>query len=86
MNFCYTFDMKTAISIPDPIFEAADGCAHRLGMSRSELYTKAVTEYIQRHKTYQVREKLDAIYAVEDSGLENELDTMQIRSIPKEEW
>lgn len=32
--------MKTAISIPDPIFEAAEGFARRLGMSRSELYAR----------------------------------------------
>jgi len=38
--------MKIAISIPDPIFQAAEGLAHRLGISRSELYAEALAEYM----------------------------------------
>jgi metal-responsive CopG/Arc/MetJ family transcriptional regulator len=34
--------MKTAVSMPDSIFEAAEALAKRLRMSRSQLYTKAV--------------------------------------------
>jgi metal-responsive CopG/Arc/MetJ family transcriptional regulator len=34
--------MKTAVSIPDPLFEAADNLAGRLGISRSELYARAL--------------------------------------------
>ena len=41
--------MKTAISIPDPVFEAADQLAARIGMSRSELYATAVAEFMDRH-------------------------------------
>ncbi|EIJ36932.1 hypothetical protein Thini_4454 [Thiothrix nivea DSM 5205] len=37
--------MKTAISIPDPVFQAAELFARHFGISRSELYTKAVEEY-----------------------------------------
>jgi len=46
--------MKTAISIPDPIFQAAEGLAHCLGISRSELYAKAVAEYMKSHKNKNV--------------------------------
>jgi hypothetical protein len=34
--------MKTAISIPDAIFEQAEELAQKQGLSRSELYTKAI--------------------------------------------
>ena len=34
--------MKTAISIPDEVFRSAERLAQRLGVSRSELYAKAV--------------------------------------------
>ncbi|MDQ7014856.1 MAG: hypothetical protein Q9N68_00580 [Gammaproteobacteria bacterium] len=78
--------MKTAISIPDPIFQAAEGLAHRLGVSRSELYAKAVAEYMQNHKTQKITEKLNEIYTHENEKLDTELSTMQLRSIPKEEW
>ena len=41
--------MKTAISIPDEVFEAADRTAKKLGVSRSELYATAVHEFIERN-------------------------------------
>jgi metal-responsive CopG/Arc/MetJ family transcriptional regulator len=47
--------MKTAISVPDSVFEAAEQLAHRLGLSRSELYAKAVEEFISAHKNQDVR-------------------------------
>jgi hypothetical protein len=37
--------MKTAISVPDDMFEEADRLAKRLGKSRSQLYTAAQTEW-----------------------------------------
>jgi antitoxin MazE6 len=78
--------MKTAISIPDPIFQAAEGLAQRLGVSRSQLYAKAVAEYTESHKNRKVTEALNNIYGIESSGLDNELNTMQSKSVPKEEW
>jgi metal-responsive CopG/Arc/MetJ family transcriptional regulator len=41
--------VKTAISIPDETFEAAERLAQRQGRSRSELYAAAVREYLKRH-------------------------------------
>ena len=41
--------MKTAISIPDPLFERADQLAQKLGKSRSQLYRDALDEYLARH-------------------------------------
>jgi metal-responsive CopG/Arc/MetJ family transcriptional regulator len=46
--------MKTAISIPDPIFQAADSLANRLGVSRSELYAKAIEAFIEQNKNRDV--------------------------------
>jgi metal-responsive CopG/Arc/MetJ family transcriptional regulator len=42
--------MKTAISLPDSIFEAAEKLAKRFGISRSQLYANAVTEYLRDHQ------------------------------------
>ena len=42
--------MKTAISIPDAIFETADQLAARLGVSRSELYVTAIRDFLKRHR------------------------------------
>lgn len=78
--------MKTAISVPDNVFAQADCLAKRLQMSRSELYTHAVEEYIDEHKRSNVKEKLDEIYSTESSGVDTGLSNAQAASLPKEEW
>ena len=78
--------MKTAISIPDEIYHSADQLAKRLGMSRSELYSKAVSNYINAHKNEAVTKALDQIYANETSEIDPVVNVMQLRSLPKEAW
>lgn len=59
--------MKTAVSIPDPVFEQAERLARRLKRSRSELYSRALAEYLARHAPDQVTEEMNqAIAAVEE--------------------
>lgn len=81
--------MKTAISIPDKIFEAAERAASKLGMSRSELYVNAVREYVERYGREDITEKLNEVYENSESN-ESELDPvlsqMQSSSLPREEW
>ena len=79
--------MKTAISIPDEQFTAAEKLAARLGLSRSELYQKALAEFIAKHSDEKITEKLNEIYAkrhIED--IDEELLQLQAKSIPKEDW
>ena len=78
--------MKTAISIPDEIYHSADQLAKRFGMSRSELYSKAVSDYINTHKNEAVTKALDQIYAKEKSEIDPVINVMQLRSLPKESW
>ena len=78
--------MKTAISIPDRIFRAADALAKRLGVSRSELYSTAVNEYLLRHRSRQVTARLDDVYSEEDSSMPPGLTRMQGKSLPHEDW
>ena len=78
--------MKTAISLPDSLFHAADSLARRTGMSRSELLCAAVADYIEAHKHDQVWEALDVVYSEQSSQLGEELMRMQTMSLPKEDW
>ena len=78
--------MKTAISVPDPVFNQADRLAKRLQISRSELYTRAVEESLDEHRRSRVREKLDALYPAEPSGIDPATLNAQAASIPREEW
>lgn len=59
--------MKTAISLPDTLFEQADRLARRLDVTRSELYRRALEEYLARHVPDRVTRALD--------DLAEELDT-----------
>lgn len=78
--------MKTAISIPDDVFEAADRTARKLGVSRSELYATAVHEFIERHRVEDVTARLNEVYASTSSSLDDPLYEMQRRLLAKETW
>ena len=55
--------MKTAISIPDDVFMDAEKLAKRLKIGRSQLYRRAVSEYVARHSPDEVTEALDRVCA-----------------------
>lgn len=78
--------MKTAISVPDPLFEAADELAERLGLSRSKLYAAALERFVQDHDDEAITAKLNELYATESSALDPVLQSIQARSIPKSRW
>jgi len=79
--------MKTAISIPDPVFKAAERLARQLGKSRSRLYTEAVSSYIDEHRKEGITQALDDIYSEnKDSRLGPDLVELQLRSVPEEKW
>ena len=81
--------MKTAISIPDDVFNDAERAAKKLGVSRSELYASAVAEFIERYRREGITEKLDEIYA-DEKGMESSLDpklrALQLKTLVKEDW
>lgn len=78
--------MKTAIYVPDKVFTSADRLAKRLHMSRSELYTRAVEEYVSEREHACVRERLDEVYSAEPSEIHPALLDAQQASLPEEDW
>jgi predicted transcriptional regulator len=80
--------MKTAISLPDDLYQAAERAAKRLGLSRSELYRRALGAFLERHGERLVTEALDEVYggAGVDSGVDPALRQMQQASLPREDW
>ncbi len=78
--------MKTAVSLPDDLFESADALAERLGMSRSQLYARAVEEYLAKHRTQDVTARLNDVFGDEPSGLDPALRRAQARSVRSAEW
>lgn len=80
--------MKTAISIRDEVFESAERMARSMGISRSDLYTRAVRDYVSRHSGEQITERLDAVYgdAPDASALDGTLARIQAVSLGDEDW
>lgn len=80
--------MKTAISIPDDVFLAAEQLVKRVGSSRSELYTTALVAYLKDHQHQGVTERLNAVYAQaeEASELDPVYHAFQILSVSREDW
>ena len=85
-NRGYTSPMKTAISIPDELFESAEQFAQRRGLSRSELYATALRQYLQEHRSEAITQQLDAIYSEEASTLDPVLVQAQTHALSKDEW
>ena len=53
--------MKTAVSVPDELFERADRLARTAGLSRSEVYSRALREYVARHSADQITDALNHV-------------------------
>lgn len=78
--------MKTAISLPDDLFEAADRLAVRLGVTRSELFRRAMERLVDDYDDQQTTEALNAVYATESGRLDPLLQQLQTAALRREKW
>jgi hypothetical protein len=78
--------MKTEISIPNPIFKAAEQLAAALGMSLSEFYVAALAAYVAAYQNGDVTKRLDEVYSTQPSAMETETVAIQIDAIGEEKW
>ncbi|HEX3109439.1 MAG TPA: ribbon-helix-helix domain-containing protein [Thermoanaerobaculia bacterium] len=53
--------MKTAVSIPDDVFEEAEKLARKAGKSRSEVFSAALREYVARHAPDEATEAFNRV-------------------------
>ena len=82
----YTFGMKTAVSVPDEVFQRAERLAKRMRVSRSELYSRALREYLARHAPDEVTEALNALSDELDTGAEEFTKEAGRRVLHESEW
>ena len=78
--------MKTAISIPDKLFQRAEELAHRLGKSRSQIYQEALAEYVARREPEAVTVALDELVAQLDGNLDDWSAEAGRRALERSEW
>jgi metal-responsive CopG/Arc/MetJ family transcriptional regulator len=85
MTRLYSLVVKTAVSIPDPIFEAADRLARRRRISRSELYAEALAKLLDSDESTEITARLDDVYGERPSELDPGLASLQALAID-EDW
>jgi antitoxin MazE6 len=78
--------MKTAISIPDKVYNEAERLSRRLKKTRSQVYTEAVTEYLFRHDPDAVTEAMNRVCEVVDSRPDAALAAAARRTLEAVEW
>jgi metal-responsive CopG/Arc/MetJ family transcriptional regulator len=78
--------MKVAISLPDPLFRAAERLARKLRKSRSQLYAEAIAEYVGALGAESVTARLNAVYGKESSEVEPALKYAQLERLSREAW
>lgn len=78
--------MKTAISLPDEVFEEAEALAGRLGKSRSQLYAEAIAEYVARHDVETVTERMDRALESLDGTPEEAFQATARETLRNVEW
>ena len=78
--------MKTAISLPNDVFEKAERLAKRVRKSRSQLYCEALREYVARHSPDEVTEALDRV--IEENGQPEErfVTLASAQALARVEW
>ncbi len=79
--------MKTAISLPDDLFRAAERHAKRAQKSRSQLYAEALVEYLGRHAPEEVTDAMNrVIERLGEAGLDPFLAAAGRRVLERTEW
>ena len=78
--------MKSDISIPNSIYQAAEKLAKELRVSLSELYTAALNAYVAEHQKENITEALNQVFETEPSTVEPEMVKMLVLSVGGEEW
>jgi metal-responsive CopG/Arc/MetJ family transcriptional regulator len=77
--------MKTAVSLPDPLFEEAERVAARLGLSRSQLYARAIARFVREQSGDAITEAINRVVRKNSTGLDPVLARLQAASLAADE-
>jgi len=78
--------MKTAISLPDELFEAVERLVRRSNRSRSEVYAEALRDYVARHAPDEVTQALDDLVAELDEPANEFVSAAARRTLSATDW
>jgi metal-responsive CopG/Arc/MetJ family transcriptional regulator len=78
--------MKTAVSLPDDLFQQAEATARRLRVSRSQLYANAIAAFLKQQSGAAITERLNDLYSRHPAKVESGLHSAQLKSLEKDAW
>ncbi len=78
--------MKTAVSIPDEVYEGAERLARRTKKSRSRLFSEALREYLARHAPDEVTEAMNRACAEAGEAKDPFVSSAARRILERSEW
>ncbi len=78
--------MKTAVSIPDQLYQRAEDLARRLGKSRSQVYREALADYLARREPTAVTRSLDELIDELGNGIDDWTAEAGRRALDRSEW
>ncbi len=78
--------MKTAVSIPDEVYEGAERLARRTKKSRSRLFSEALREYLARHSPDEVTEAMNRACAEAGEAKDPFVSSAARRILERSEW
>jgi predicted transcriptional regulator len=72
--------------MPDDLFRKAEAVARSLGVSRSELYARAITEFVQAQQRDAITDRLNEVYARNAAKVDPGLHRAQLKSLKNNDW
>lgn len=78
--------MKTAVSVPDDVFEGAERLAKRERRSRSDVYSAALREYVAKHAPDEIAEALDRVLLEVGDGVDPFVDAAARHTLTHSDW
>ena len=78
--------MKTAVSIPDDVFEQSERLARSTRKSRSQFYADALREYVARHAPEEVTDRMEQACAEFDEPVDEFVSAATGRILARSEW
>ena len=78
--------MKTAVSIPDPLFKKSEKLARKLKLSRSALYARALEEFLKQRDEQAMIDRINKVCDEVDTSIHPAWLRAQVAALPREEW
>jgi metal-responsive CopG/Arc/MetJ family transcriptional regulator len=82
----YTGLVRTTISLPDDLIRSAQAAARQLRMSRSRFFAIAISEFLGRHRTNRITQRLNEVYSEQRAKLNPALHSAQLGHTESDSW